>query len=65
VWGIPTDQRMTGIVVRTARIHRQLARPRYHGAQLAGQVREQIEDFARMSPPYQIGPHVGLLALEA
>ncbi|WP_210582001.1 DNA-binding protein [Streptomyces sp. GESEQ-4] len=65
VWEIPSDQRMTGIVVRTARIHRHLSRPTYHGAQLPGQLRERIEDFTRVSPPYQIGPHVGLLALEA
>ncbi|MGW0824586.1 DNA-binding protein [Streptomyces sp. NPDC002845] len=65
VWEIPSDQRMTGIVVRTARIHRHLSRPTYHGAQLPEQLREQIEDFTRGSPPYQIGPHVGLLALEA
>ncbi|MEU6604860.1 DNA-binding protein [Streptomyces shenzhenensis] len=65
VWEIPSDQRMTGIVVRTARVHRHLSRPAYHGAQLAGQIRERIEDFNRVSPPHQIGPHVGLLALEA
>ncbi|MEU6379523.1 DNA-binding protein [Streptomyces sp. NPDC046909] len=65
VWEIPSDRRMTGIVVRTARIQRHLSRPTYHGAQLAGQLREQIEDFNRLSPPHQIGPHVGLLALEA
>lgn len=65
VWEIPSDQRMTGIVVRTARIHRHLSRPTYHGAQLPGQLRERIEDFTRVSPPYQIGPHVGLLGLEA
>lgn len=65
VWEIPSDQRMTGIVVRTARIHRHLSRPTYHGAQLPGQLREQIEDFTRVSPPYRIGPHVGLLALGA
>ncbi|MFE6030223.1 DNA-binding protein [Streptomyces niveus] len=65
VWEIPNDQRMTGIVVRTAHIHRHLSRPTYHGARLPGQLRERIEDFTRVSPPYQIGPHVGLLALEA
>ncbi|MFF0224965.1 hypothetical protein [Streptomyces sp. NPDC004629] len=51
--------------VRTARVYRHLSRPAYHGAQLAGQIRERIEDFNRVSPPHQIGPHVGLLALEA
>lgn len=65
VWEIPSDQRMTGIVVRTARVHRHLSRPAYHGAGLPGQLRERIEDFNRASPPHQIGPHVGLLALEA
>jgi tetratricopeptide (TPR) repeat protein len=65
VWAIPSEQRMTGIVVRTARIHRCLSRPAYHGAHLPGQLRERIEDFSRVSPPYQIGPSVGLLALEA
>ncbi|MFM9594060.1 DNA-binding protein [Streptomyces scabiei] len=65
VWEIPIDRRMTGIVVRTSRVHRHLSRPTYHGAQLPGQLKEQIEDFNRVSPPHQIGPHVGLLALEA
>ncbi|WP_432198889.1 DNA-binding protein [Streptomyces sp. bgisy027] len=65
VWEIPRDQRMTGIVVRTARVHRHLTRPAYHGAHLPGQLRERIEDFNHVSPPYRIGPHVGLLAIEA
>jgi tetratricopeptide (TPR) repeat protein len=65
VWDISPDQRMTGIVVRVARIHRRLTQPEFRGAQLPAQLREQIEDFARVSPPYRIGPYVGLLALDA
>jgi len=65
VWGVPADQRQTGIVVRTARIGRHLARPEYHGAQLPKTLREQIEDFNRVSPPHRLGPHVGLLAIES
>ncbi|WP_367575258.1 DNA-binding protein [Streptomyces griseoaurantiacus] len=65
VWRVPAEERKTGIVVRTARIGRFLARPEYHGAQLPAELREQIEDFNRVSPPHRIGPHVGILALEA
>jgi hypothetical protein len=65
VWGVPADQRKTGIVVRTARIGRHLARPQYHGAHVPASLREQIEDFNRVSPPHRIGPHVGLLAIES
>ncbi|WEO92666.1 DNA-binding protein [Streptomyces sp. FXJ1.172] len=65
VWTVPADARKTGIVVRTARLARHLARPEYHGAQLPATLREQIEEFNRVSPPHRIGPHVGLLAIEA
>ncbi|MGP4051683.1 DNA-binding protein [Streptomyces sp. 2A115] len=65
VWDIPGDERMTGIVVRTARVRLHLSQPTYHGAQLPRQLCERIEDFTRVSPPYRLGPHVGLLALEA
>ncbi len=64
VWAVPADQRKTGIVVRTARIARHLTRPVYHGAPLPTTLREQIEDFNRVSPPHRLGPHVGLLAIE-
>ncbi|WP_431954171.1 DNA-binding protein [Actinacidiphila sp. bgisy167] len=65
VWSIPEDHRMTGIVVRMARVRRHLAQPAYHGAPLPRQLRERIEDYTRLSPPYRLGPHTGLLALEA
>ncbi|MEU6323196.1 DNA-binding protein [Streptomyces sp. NPDC047009] len=65
VWEVPVDQRKTGIVVRAARIRRHLSQPPYHGAQLPRELRERIEDFTRVSPPYRIGPLVGLLAIEA
>lgn len=64
VWRVPVEQRNTGIVVRTARIGRHLTRPEFHGAHLPTQLREQIEEFNRVSPPHRIGPHVGLLAIE-
>ncbi|MHB9862002.1 DNA-binding protein [Streptomyces sp. YIM S03343] len=64
VWRVPAEQRNTGIVVRTARIGRHLSRPEFHGAHLPTQLREQIEEFNRVSPPHRIGPHVGLLAIE-
>ncbi|MFG2964921.1 MULTISPECIES: DNA-binding protein [unclassified Streptomyces] len=63
IWEVPPEQRKTGIVVRTARIGRILAQPRYHGAQLPTELREQIEDFTRVSPPYQLGTPVPLLAI--
>ncbi|WP_199836868.1 hypothetical protein [Streptomyces sp. CB01373] len=65
VWAVPADQRKTGIVVRTARIARHLTRPVYHGAPLPTTLREQIEDFNRVSPPHRLAPHVGLLAIES
>ncbi|MFF7191112.1 DNA-binding protein [Streptomyces sp. NPDC008222] len=65
VWSVPAEARRSGIVVRTARIARHLAQPEYHGAQLPTTLREQIEEYNRVSPPHRIGPHVGLLAIEA
>ncbi|MFE1270539.1 DNA-binding protein [Streptomyces sp. NPDC058758] len=65
VWNVPADQRNTGIVLRAARIGRYLARPAYHGSALPGELREQIEDFTRVSPPYRLGPGVPLLAIDA
>lgn len=64
VWEVPAEHRQTGIIVRTARIARYLARPVYHGAAVAASLRDQIEEFNRVSPPHRIGPHVGLLAIE-
>ncbi|MCZ0978646.1 DNA-binding protein [Streptomyces diastatochromogenes] len=65
MWEVPTEQRNTGIVVRAARIGRHLAKPQYHGSALPGELRERIENFTRVSPPYQLGPGVPLLAIEA
>jgi hypothetical protein len=65
VWAVPVEQRNTGIVLRAARIGRHLAQPRYHGAQVPRELRERIEDFIRVSPPYRLGPPVSLLAIEA
>lgn len=65
MWDVPAEQRNTGIVVRVARIGRHLARPQYHGSQLPTELRERIEEFTRVSPPYRLGPSVPLLAIEA
>ncbi|MGQ4436998.1 MULTISPECIES: DNA-binding protein [unclassified Streptomyces] len=65
IWEVPPDQRKTGIVMRTARIGRYLGQPRYHGAQLPAELREQIEDFTRVSPPYRLGPPVPFLAISS
>ncbi|MEV0220741.1 DNA-binding protein [Streptomyces sp. NPDC050704] len=65
IWTVPAEQRNTGIVVRAARIGRHLARPKYHGSQLPAELREQIEDFTRASPPYRLGPPVTLLAIQS
>ncbi|MFE9882844.1 DNA-binding protein [Streptomyces sp. NPDC005784] len=64
VWSVPANQRKTGIVVRTARTRRHLSKPEYHGAQVPKTLREQIEDFNRVSLPHRIGPSVALLAIE-
>ncbi|MFB6839762.1 DNA-binding protein [Streptomyces sp. NPDC056361] len=65
MWEVPAEQRNTGIVVRAARISRHLARPQYHGSSLPAELRERIEEFTRVSPPYRLGPGVPLLAIEA
>ncbi|MFB7512870.1 DNA-binding protein [Streptomyces sp. NPDC056144] len=65
MWEVPVDQRNTGIVVRAARVGRHLAQPQYHGSALPAELRERIEDFTRVSPPYTLGPGVPLLAIEA
>ncbi|MFJ7096525.1 DNA-binding protein [Streptomyces mirabilis] len=65
IWSVPAEQRNTGMVVRAARIGRHLSQPKYHGAQLPRELRERIEDFTRVSPPYRLGPHVSMLAIEA
>ncbi|MFF9001490.1 DNA-binding protein [Streptomyces achromogenes] len=65
IWEVPAEERNTGIVVRTARIGRHLARPHFHGAHLPKELRERIEEFTRVSPPYRLGPSVPLLAIEA
>ncbi|MGX1541136.1 DNA-binding protein [Streptomyces adustus] len=65
VWAVPADQRKTGIVVRTARIGRHLAKPAYHGAHAPKALREQIEDFNRVSLPHRIGAPAALLAIES
>lgn len=63
LWEVPAEQRKTGVVVRTARIGRHLARPHYHGSPLPSQLREQVEEFTRVSPPYRLGPSAALLAI--
>ncbi|MGW4922787.1 DNA-binding protein [Streptomyces parvulus] len=65
LWEVPAEQRKTGIVVRAARLGRHLARPHYHGALLPAELREQIEEFTRVSPPYRLGPVVALLAIDS
>jgi hypothetical protein len=65
VWDIPGPQRMTGVLVRTARVRRHLSQPAYHGAQLPQELRERIEDFTVASEPYRLGLRTGLLELEA
>ncbi|MEV6758404.1 DNA-binding protein [Streptomyces sp. NPDC051214] len=65
IWEVPAEQRKTGIVVRAARVGRYLARPQYHGARLPGDLREQIEEFTRVSPPYRLGPSLAFLAIES
>ncbi|MGW2291870.1 hypothetical protein [Streptomyces phaeochromogenes] len=64
-WAVPVEQRNTDIVLRAARIGRHLAPPVWHGAQVFWELRERIEDFARLSPPYRLGPPVSFLAIEA
>ncbi|AKN68735.1 hypothetical protein QR97_01980 [Streptomyces sp. PBH53] len=65
LWDVPAEERNTGIVVRAARIGRHLARPQFHGSHVPRELRERIEEFTRVSPPYRLGPAVPLLAIES
>ncbi|MEN1882366.1 hypothetical protein ACFV2U_31290 [Streptomyces sp. NPDC059697] len=65
IWNVSAQQCNTGIVIRAASIGRHLSQPMYHGAQLPWELRWRIEDFTRVSPPYRLGPHVSVLAIEA
>ncbi|NEA71906.1 DNA-binding protein [Streptomyces sp. SID13588] len=63
VWAVPRDQRVTGLLVRTARVRLGLTGDRYRTAPLAAELGERIEDFARQSTQLQLG--VGALPIAA
>ncbi|MGG2459353.1 DNA-binding protein [Streptomyces sp. RGM 3693] len=56
LWAVPQDQRSPGLLERISRVHKALASQRYRLALQAGGLREQIQDFAHMSPARQLKP---------
>lgn len=62
VWEVPTEQRATGLLARTARVRRALTADRYRATPLVAELGERIEDFTRLSAPHQLGTGAGPLA---
>lgn len=52
---IPTEQRVTGLLVRADLVRRTLTSPRFRATSQARELQERIEDFARMSAQRQLG----------
>ncbi len=65
LWTVPIEHRVTGLLVRTARVRRALTVERFRGAVVASELGERIEDFTRLSAQAQLGTGQGTLqALE-
>lgn len=64
VWAVPPEHRATGLLERTGVVRRALAAPQFHATQLAVDLREQLEEFTRLSAPRQLGT-APVAALEA
>ncbi|MFJ6752226.1 DNA-binding protein [Streptomyces sp. NPDC091266] len=62
VWAVPRGQRSHGLLARTARVRRALTGAPFRTAQVAVELGEQIEEFARLSDSHQLGPGAGPLA---
>jgi hypothetical protein len=62
VWQVPTEQRGTALLIRTAGVRRALTAARFSGSPLAADLGERIEDFSRQSAPHQLGTGTGSLA---
>jgi hypothetical protein len=56
VWGIPTHQRVTGLLERTARLRHDLTAQPFRGAATAAALGERLEDFQRASAQGAVGP---------
>lgn len=65
LWSVPRDQRVTGLLARTAQLRRALTHERFHGSPLAADLGERIEDFVQQSAQRQLGTGAETLALEA
>ncbi|MEW2305366.1 DNA-binding protein [Streptomyces sp. NPDC006655] len=64
LWGIPADQRVTGVLARTGQIQHFLTQPDVRQAQTARELRGRVEEFTRAATAHQLtGP--ALLQLEA
>ncbi|AXI81377.1 DNA-binding protein [Peterkaempfera bronchialis] len=64
VWGIPAQQRVTGLLERTSRIRYALTAQPFRETPAATALGERLEDFQRASAHHSLGPG-GRRALEA
>ncbi|MFK0143415.1 DNA-binding protein [Streptomyces murinus] len=64
LWGIPADQRVTGVLVRTGQIQHYLTRPAFRGSAVPSELRCRVEDFTRGAAAHQLTAPA-LLQLEA
>jgi hypothetical protein len=65
LWDIPGDQRVTGVLVRTAQIQQFLAQPGYRAAALPRELRDRVENFTRGAHTHQLSTRSALLQVEA
>lgn len=62
VWIVPSDQRATGLLTRTARVRRALTDERFRRTPLASEVGERLEQFSRLAAQHQLGAGAGAVA---
>ncbi|WP_409055547.1 DNA-binding protein [Streptomyces sp. SYP-A7185] len=65
LWDIPGDQRVTGVLVRTAQVQQFLAQPRYRASALPRDLRDRVEDFARGAQTHQLATRSALHQVES
>ncbi|MGW7067090.1 DNA-binding protein [Streptomyces sp. NPDC054855] len=65
LWDIPGEQRVTGVLVRTAQIQQFLAQPGYRASPLPRELRDRVEDFTRGAHTHQLATRSALLQVEA
>lgn len=62
VWIVPSEQRATGLLTRTARVRRALTDERFRRTPLASEVGERLEHFSRLAAQHQLGAGAGAVA---